>query len=146
MLYVAAVASLAMFGEIHKDKDYPAFERFIRAHRNGLPYKDELETLGRFATFKANLVKIEERNKKGQEKHGVTKFADLTRDEFLSKFTGAQPASEELKKKVAKLDPTSLQLFGHGEIDRLECQGRADADQEPGPMRQLLGVLRDRAA
>lgn len=104
MLYVAAVASLAMFGEIHKDKDYPAFERFIRAHRDGLPYKDELETLGRFATFKANLVKIEERNKKGQEKHGVTKFADLTRDEFLSKFTGAQPASEELKKKVAKLD------------------------------------------
>ena len=69
MLYVAAVASLAMFGEIHKDKDYPAFERFIRAHRNGLPYKDELETLGRFATFKANLVKIEERNKKGQEKN-----------------------------------------------------------------------------
>ena len=72
LTFVTAVLSLT--SEIHKDKDFAIFQRFIASHRNGLPYKDELETLGRFQAFKANLVKIEERNKKGQEKHGITKL------------------------------------------------------------------------
>jgi hypothetical protein len=116
-MFTFAVAALSLVGEMHKDKDFPEFQRFIRAHRNGIPYKDELETIGRFQAFKANLVKIEERNKKGQEKHGVNKFSDLTRDEFLAKFTGNHPVSPELKKRMLTVDHKVSSNYSAASID-----------------------------
>ena len=50
------------------------------------------------------MKKIAERNAKKQEKHGVTKFADLTTAEFLSKFTGNRPTTEKLKKRMQVVD------------------------------------------
>ena len=41
-------------------------------------YGSEQETIARFSIFKDTLATIEARNAVGKEKHGVTKFADLT--------------------------------------------------------------------
>jgi hypothetical protein len=46
--------------DIAKDKDYPAFESFLAAHRGG-GYSSEAELIGRFATFKANMRAAEAR-------------------------------------------------------------------------------------
>ena len=88
--------------DISADKDFPAFAAFIDNHRAGVGYGSEVETMGRFAIFKENLGLIAERNTKcaGKCKHGITKFADLSVDEFRSKYTGLKPASKELKEKV----------------------------------------------
>ena len=76
--------------DMHTDKDFPAFAKFIEKHRGGVGYSSEMETLGRFHTFKANLVKIDERNAKGAERHGVNKFADLTPEE-VSRIARHEP-------------------------------------------------------
>jgi len=90
--------------DIHKDPYFSRFKAFIEKHRNGVPYSSELETLGRFTAFKANIQRIEERNAKKQEQHGITMFADLTPEEFRAKFTGLRPTTAELKKKVPHLN------------------------------------------
>ena len=102
MIVATLLAALAFDpSAMHKDADFPEFERFIRKYRAGLPYGSELETIGRFSAFKATLKRIHELNQKGGSmKHGVTKFADLTPDEFKRKYTGLQPASEKLKKRL----------------------------------------------
>ena len=87
---------------IHKDEAWPTFAKFIQKYRGGVPYGSESETIARFAAFKATLKRIEERNAKGGARHGITKFADLTPDEFRRKHTGAHPASEKLKKRLSR--------------------------------------------
>ena len=112
MLFLVAVAALSFDpADMHKDADFPAFSRFVDKFRGGVPYRDELETVGRFSAFKKTLTLIEERNRKGGAKHGVTKFADLTVDEFRRMHTGFHPAPEQLKKKLLVRDhaaPTNL--------------------------------------
>ena len=119
--------------DIHSDKDFPAFKAFIDKYRAGLPYASELETIGRFTAFKANLQRITERNAKGAEKHGVTQFADLTPAEFRAKFTGFRPTSAELKKKMVPLDhgmvanystPVSIDWNAKGALTPVKNQGQ----------------------
>ena len=107
MLYkVLAVSALSLVAgnDVHKDPEYAKFAEFIQTHRNGLPYRDEIETIARFGVFKENLKVIHERNAKGQERHGVNKFADLTPEEFRAKHTGLRPASGNALKKLTFLD------------------------------------------
>merc|ERR1719499_738482 len=91
--------------DIASDKDFPAFKDFIAKHRGGVGYTSEIETIGRFETFKMNLRLAEERSLAGQinakpgqkpETHGVTQFMDLTADEF-AKFKGFRPSAAKLK-------------------------------------------------
>jgi len=88
--------------EIASDPDFPKFTAFIENHRAGAGYGSEVETTGRFMIFKENLAKMERRNRAcaGKCKHGVTKFMDLSRDEFRSKYTGLIPTTAEIKKRV----------------------------------------------
>ena len=107
MLYLTAFLGLSAHvdpTDMHADPKFPAFMRFISAHRSGVGYSSELETLGRFNAFKANLQRIDERNAKGNEKHGVNKFSDLTPEEFRSKFTGLRPASNTALKAMKTVD------------------------------------------
>jgi len=82
---------------MEQDPDFPAFKAFVEKYQR--QYATEVETLGRFQTFKHTLQLIKERNAKGQEKHGITKFADLTLDEFKQRHTGLRPTDLHLAKK-----------------------------------------------
>ena len=91
--------SLSSTSDIASDPQFPQFERFIRQHRGGTPYGSEQETIARFSIFKDTLATIDARNAVGKEKHGVTKFADLTPAEFKAKHTGLAPTTAKLPKK-----------------------------------------------
>ena len=91
--------SLSSTSDIASDPQFPQFERFIRQHRGGTPYGSEQETIARFSIFKDTLDTIDRRNAVGKEKHGVTKFADLTPAEFKAKHTGLAPTTAKLPKK-----------------------------------------------
>ena len=85
--------SLSSTSDIASDPQFPQFERCIRQHRGGTPYGSEQETIARFSIFKDTLATIDARNAVGKEKHGVTKFADLTPAEFKAKHTGLAPTT-----------------------------------------------------
>lgn len=69
-----------------QDPHWPAFEDFIKQHNR--QYSSAFEVAGKFEIFKDNLQRIEERNARGQETHGVNQFADMTPEEFKSAFLG----------------------------------------------------------
>jgi C1A family cysteine protease len=90
--------------DIASDPDFPEFERFLNTFRGGIRYNSEIETVGRFITFKANLRLAEARHARGSrnakpgmkaETHGVTQFMDLTADEFTAKAKGLRPAKNK---------------------------------------------------
>lgn len=127
MIYATTILGLGLFlgaanavvdpTDIHKDAEFPAFKEFIEKHRGGVPYSSELETLGRFTAFKATLRRIEERNAKNQEMHGVNQFADLTPEEFRAKHMGLRPTTAELKKKLKRLDHHVASNYTAASID-----------------------------
>lgn len=73
----------------------------------GKSYKDASERLSRFAIFAKNLEEIEEHNLKNGSlwRKGITKFADMTKDEFSKAVNGFIPAStlQPLEVKSADL-------------------------------------------
>jgi len=72
--------------EVEADADFPTFLQFMGDH--GKQYVNQAEFLGRFMIFKNNLGLAQARNKKGTEKHGVTKFMDMHPEEFRAKMKG----------------------------------------------------------
>ncbi|KAG6545013.1 hypothetical protein Mapa_013705 [Marchantia paleacea] len=75
-----------------KASEFPA-EEFNRnlfeswMHQQSKIYSDEAEKSARFNIFKANLRRIEEHNSKPSSyKLGLTKFADLSQEEFKAKY------------------------------------------------------------
>merc|ERR1719262_511357 len=76
----AARAHIPDPSDVTTDTDYPRFMEFVEKFKR--QYSSAAEANGRFLNFKANLAKIAERNARGQEKHGVTKFADWSAEEF----------------------------------------------------------------
>lgn len=65
------------------------FECFKKAH--GKVYKSLQEEEMRFKHFQDNLVKIEKHNSEGHSwKMGVTKFADLSKEEFVSNYASGR--------------------------------------------------------
>lgn len=120
--------------DIASDPDFPKFSAFIENHRNGAGYSSEVETTGRFMIFKENLAKMEKRNRAcaGKCKHGITKFMDLSRDEFRAKYTGLIPTTDEIKKRVphkshnvnSTLAASSIDWRTKGAVTPIKNQGQ----------------------
>lgn len=70
-----------------------AYDRFLNEYHNGKELPPPTSGGTRLDVFASNLRLIEERNAKGNERHGVNEFADLTAREFESQYTGG--AEEE---------------------------------------------------
>eukprot|EP00591_Stephanopyxis_turris_P003410 CAMPEP_0195516828 /NCGR_PEP_ID=MMETSP0794_2-20130614/8852_1 /TAXON_ID=515487 /ORGANISM="Stephanopyxis turris, Strain CCMP 815" /LENGTH=341 /DNA_ID=CAMNT_0040645529 /DNA_START=67 /DNA_END=1092 /DNA_ORIENTATION=- len=87
----AAASLTSIPDEIMDDSDFPTFMQFIQDHSKN--YVNQAEFLGRFMIFKNNLRLAAERNQKGTEKHGVTKFMDMHPDEFTAKMKGHKARS-----------------------------------------------------
>ncbi|KAL7306711.1 hypothetical protein TKK_0001381 [Trichogramma kaykai] len=73
-------------------KEERLFSEFVSKYNK--TYETENEKDRRFEIFRKNLDVIEElqRNEQGTGRYGVTRFADLTKDEFRSRYLGLNPA------------------------------------------------------
>lgn len=123
MLRAAAVVAIAA-ADLVDDEHWPVFQQFIEDF--GRTYQSESEVLGRFSIFKDNLKRIEARNSKGTSKHGINKFADLSPDEFSSKYLGRIPTSANLTKKEfprTKSAATSVNWCDQGHCTPVKDQG-----------------------
>jgi hypothetical protein len=67
------------------------FQNFMRDF--GKTYASKEEEKKRFEIFLDNLALIEERNARDTAVHGITKFADLTPQEFSDHYTNYVPSS-----------------------------------------------------
>jgi cathepsin L len=78
----------------------------------GKVYSTAAERSERFGIFSANLREFKRHNESGQKwKKGVTKFADLTDEEFKSKYLGGyvrNPSPTFAPKKKTDFDPSAL--------------------------------------
>jgi C1A family cysteine protease len=146
--------------DIASDADFTAFKGFIAAHRGGVGYSSEIETIGRFTIFKQNLRVAEERTKRGAlnakpgqkpEKHGVTKFMDLTPQEFSAKYKGLHPA-KHLKNvtKVPHSKASSIDWNEQGVLTPIKNQGQCGScwafsatEQLESQFKQTYGTLKD---
>jgi hypothetical protein len=101
MLAISLVKCQVDPRDISSDPDYKQFEYFIQTFRGGLGYSTEIETIGRLGIFKTNLRLAETRNARAArvqpgrkvEKHGITKFMDLTAQEFTAMYKGFRPVA-----------------------------------------------------
>lgn len=84
---------------IEADSDYPQFMQFVEDYEKN--YVNQAEFFGRFLIFKNNLRLAAERNARGTEKHGVTKFMDMHPEEFTAKMKGhkAHTIAEDAPRK-----------------------------------------------
>ena len=87
-------------------------------------YKSGQEKSRRFEIYKANLKIIDERNQNeisngGTTVHGVTKFSDLSQNEFETQYLGAsttkkgfeqRKSTSNAENKVVKIQNNSLKL------------------------------------
>ncbi len=58
-------------------------------------YTSQDEYNHRLSVFRANLVVADQLTAQGGSVHGVTKFSDLTADEFKTLYTGYKPSGEK---------------------------------------------------
>jgi len=107
------------------------FEQFKARH--GKSYANGKEEQARFKIFQDNLLKIEKHNKEGHSwQLGVTKFADLTKEEFVETYArGRLPIRSNARKlditkrKDIKLEdlPSSVDWRDQGVITDVRDQG-----------------------
>jgi len=87
------------------NKQLSLFHEFKRAH--GKSYASEEEEARKFQVFVANLHLADARNEAerlngGTAVHGVTKFSDITSEEFAATYLRATPPDISTEKKAAK--------------------------------------------
>merc|ERR1711970_843059 len=102
------------------------FQSFKAKH--GKTYGSSKEETTRFAIFKENLEKIEKHNQEGHSwQLGLTKFADLTQEEFTKTY-----ASGRINSRLVSSNARNVNLPSRKDI-RLE--------DLPGPLRLLPHCL-----
>jgi len=75
------------------------FRDFVSKY--GKKYEDRNEFENRFKIFEENLKTIQQQNRLSTSaKYGITKFADLSKDEFSSKYLGYKPSTTHQKKEI----------------------------------------------
>ena len=87
------------------NKQLSLFDEFKRTH--GKSYASEEEEAKKFQVFVSNLHLADARNEAerlngGTAVHGVTKFSDITPEEFAATYLRATPPDISTEKKAAK--------------------------------------------
>jgi C1A family cysteine protease len=96
-LALAAGASASLFSADGVAQKY-MWENFKAEH--GKTYATMEEEMERFEVFLANLKVIDERNAADTATHGITKFADLTPEEFKTRYTNYKPDPARLANRT----------------------------------------------
>lgn len=92
----ATVASANIFSQETEGK----FAEFKTTY--GKVYESVKHEESALAAFASNLVKAEQRNALGGAKHGVTKFMDLTPEEFKEHYLNYKPSRTNTKRTLQK--------------------------------------------
>jgi len=127
--------SLTLLSQESDDVKKQRFDKFKTD--NGKSYKDSTEESKRYTIFTANLVAIDERNRlEGAMVHGITKFTDLSSEEFSAMYLTrsqtfkatadelrsiAQPAPEQSKLKLEA--DTNVDWSALGRTTAIKNQG-----------------------
>mmetsp|Transcript_36638 Transcript_36638/g.72578 ORF Transcript_36638/g.72578 Transcript_36638/m.72578 type:complete len:331 (+) Transcript_36638:64-1056(+) len=104
-LALAAGASTRLFTEDEKSQKY-MWVNFKAEH--GKTYATMEEEMERFTTFVGNLKVIDARNLLDTASHGITKFADMSTEEFKAKYTNYVPDAGRLANRT--MDSTIVPL------------------------------------
>ena len=138
-LITAAVGALIVTGSMYcatsnSDVEIPqhvvaSFTAFKAKHNK--VYASEAEKNFRLATFHAHYIAAEEHNAKNLgSTQGVTKFSDLTKEEFKKQYLGYKPAAASAKrpsKKVVRnkqLTTTNIDWRTMGGVSTVKDQGQ----------------------
>ena len=104
------------------------FNNFIVKHKK--QYASAEERASRFEIFKENLKRIEEYNaEKDGATYGITKFADLTAEEFVKKYLNAPSTTSHFKAtetaaRVGGAFPEDFDWREHGAVTPVKNQGQ----------------------
>jgi C1A family cysteine protease len=96
--------------------------------QNGKSYADPDEAQYRFQVFKSNLAKIEASNANPANTYtlGLTKFADLTSEEFSATYNGYRPnlAARNEEPMAPRALPASVNWTAAGAVTPIKNQGQ----------------------
>jgi len=104
-LALAAGASAKLFTEDEVAQKF-MFMSFMKEH--GKSYATMEEEMERFTVFVANLKVIDARNADDTAQHGITKFSDLTSEEFKKRYINYKPDAARLADRT--MDNTIVPL------------------------------------
>jgi len=132
MLLPFPLAFALVFSVLAFDHPRVEFEKFKLMHGKSYASLEEEET--RFGHFFDNLEKIEQHNSEGHSwRMGVTKFADLTKEEFVATYASGRLNSRALvntnftipRRKEIRLEdlPESVDWRDQGVITQVRDQG-----------------------
>ncbi|KAJ4804613.1 Cysteine protease [Rhynchospora pubera] len=122
------------------------FHKWMKEHQ--VSYGNEGEELKRFGIFKANYLFINESNynPKIEFKLGLNKFADLTNEEFLAKFTGYTPRSTKPTSTPFRYadvtTPSSIDWRSQGAVTDVKDQGQCGSCWAFGAVATIEGITK----
>jgi cathepsin F len=133
IIAIAAIIAVAAFEPNHEKESYifSKFQAFLKEH--GKSYSTIEEYSARFKVFKANYERIESFSVRPGVKHsvGVTKFMDLTKQEFRNTYLNLKVSLlDQLKAKSGKFqakslaNPTAFDWREQGAVGPVKDQGQ----------------------
>jgi len=129
-LAIALLFALVITVLAEQDPDLVAFAKFMRKYNK--IYTDAAEFQQRFINYKASVVRAAEKTKKSPKAtYGVTKFSDMTPEEFRSTVLMRKPIVPDNKPKTNALKPKPLPYVpetydwrDHGAVTAVKDQGQ----------------------